>query len=497
MSTRKKHTTFAQAYLLSNTITKEKEIHMSSKILKSLVMLVVAMSLVLAACSPAAPAAEEPMEEPAAEEPMEEEPMEEEPMEEMGPEIDPTGQTVTFWHVWGTGGPSEALLAIVDEFNATNEWGITVEAVDQGGYGDLEDAFNAAVQSGDLPDMVTGYTNAMANWYAVDSVVDLDPYVNDEYFGLSAEEQAAFFPGSIEGGKAPDGTFFAFPISQSANVLFYNSGWAQELGFDAPPSNYAEFKEQACAAAEANANDDDPDNDGTGGLVLYASASNVASFVFANGGNMLNAAGDGYDYTDQTVVDTAEFMKELWDEGCAFPTESYPNPEFASRKALFTMSSTAGLPYQFAAFDTEDAIKDEWTIAPFPGKDGGQAVDLFGQYVAIANTNPERMMATWVFVKYLTSPEVQAKWIEGSAYYPTRTDTLPLIEAYGAENATWSYGLTFLEYGSAEPAWASWSIVRRSVGDSFYAILQGEPEEIPTLLSELNDAAAESVAELD
>jgi multiple sugar transport system substrate-binding protein len=474
---------------------------MSSKMLKNLVMLVIALMLVLVACSPAAPA-EEPA-APAVEEaaPVEEAPAAEEPTaepaEEMMPEVDPTGQTVTFWHVWGTGGPSEAMLAIVDEFNATNEWGITVEAVDQGKYGDLEDSFNAAVQSGDLPDLVTGYTNAMANWYAVDSVVDLSPYVNDAYFGLTEEEQAAFFPGSVEGGKAPDGTLFAYPISQSANVLFYNSGWAKELGFEAAPTNYAEFKEQACAAAAANAGDDNPDNDGTGGLVLYAGASNVASFVFANGGNMLAADGSGYDYTDQSVVDAATFMKELWDEGCAFPTESYPNPEFASRKALFTMSSTAGLPYQFAAFEAEDAIKDEWTIATFPGKDGGQAVDLFGQYVAIANTNPERMMATWVFVKYLTSPEVQAQWIEGSAYYPTRSDVLPLIEAYGAENEVWSYGLTFLEYGSAEPAWASWSTVRRAVGDSFYAILQGTPEEIPTLLEELNTAAADAVAELD
>jgi multiple sugar transport system substrate-binding protein len=443
---------------------------MSGNTLKSFVMLAVVFALVLAACAPAetpAPTEEpapEPTEAPAAE-----------PTEEPMPEVDPTGQTVIFWHVWGTGLPNETMLAIVDEFNANNEWDITVEALDQGSYSDLEDAFNAAVQSGDLPDLVTGYTNAMANWYAVDAVVDMSPYIDDPFFGLSAEEKAAFFEGALGGGRAPDGTLFAFPISQSENVLFYNSGWAKELGFENPPTNYEEFKAQACAAAEANNNDDDPDNDGTGGLVLYAGASNVASFVFANGGNMLNAAGDGYDYTDQTVVDVAEFWKDLWDSGCAFPTESYPN----------------------AAFEAEDAIQDEWTIAPFPGKDGGQSVDLYGQYVAIANTNPERMMATWVFLKYLTSPEAQAKWIEGSAYYPTRSDTLPLIEAYGAENEIWSYGLSFLDYGKAEPAWASWTTVRRDVGDSFNAILQGSPDDIPTLLEELNGKAEQAIEELE
>jgi ABC-type glycerol-3-phosphate transport system substrate-binding protein len=159
------------------------------------------------------------------------------------------------------------------------------------------------------------------------------------------------------------------------------------------------------------------------------------------------------------------------------------------------MSSTAGMPYQFAAFDAEDAIKDDWTIAPFPGKDGGESVDLFGQYVAIANTNPERMMATWVFIKYLTSPEVQAKWIQGSAYYPTRSDTLPLIADYGNENATWAYGLTFLDSGKAEPAWASWTTVRRDVQDVFNAILQGTPADIPSLLQGLNDQAAQAIQE--
>ncbi len=463
---------------------------MLSKQFRTIFMLAVVLSLVLAACGPTATPTQAPPAPTQAPAPTAA------PTEAPKPSVDPTGQTINFWHVWGTGLPNETMLAIVDDFNASNEWGITVNAVDQGQYNNLEDAFNAAIQSGDLPDLVTGYTNAMANWYAVDSIVDLTPYVNDPFFGLSADELAAYYQGSLDGGKAPDGAMFAFPISQSENVLFYNSGWAKELGFDKAPSNYAEFKDQACAATKANTDDSNPDNDGTGGLVLYAGASNVASFVFANGGNMLNAAGDGYDFTDQTVVDTADFMKDLWDSKCAFSTESYPNPEFASRKALFTMSSTAGLPYQIAAFDAEGAIKDDWTIIPFPGKDGGQSVDLFGQYVGIANTNPERMMATWIFIKYLTSPEVQAKWIEGSAYYPVRSDALPLLDAYGADNPIWAIGPSFLQYGKAEPAWASWTTVRRDVGDTFNAILQGTPDQIPALLADLNTTAQAAIDEL-
>jgi multiple sugar transport system substrate-binding protein len=461
---------------------------MSKNILKLAFPVVVILSILLASCGPTeTPVPTQPTEPPV----VPTEVMTEEPT----PSVDPTGQTVTFWHVWGTGLPNETMLAIVDQFNATNEWGITVEALDQGSYSTLEDAFNAAVQSGDLPDLVTGYSNAMANWYAVDAVVDLTPFENDPFFGLSAADWDAIYTGAIDGGKAPDGVSFAFPISQSANVIFYNSQWAQELGFPNAPANHAEFIAQACAAMEANNTDDNPDNDGTGGYVLAAKAENLASWVFANGGTMLTADRTAYDFTDQTVVDVADFLKGMWDSGCAFATESYPNPEFASRRALFVTSSTAGLPYQVDAFEAEGAINDSWTIIPFPGENGGKGVDAYGQYVAIGNTNPERMMATWVFVKYLTSPEVQAQWIEGSNYYPTRSETVQYLDAYMTANPIWAYGLTFMQYGVAEPAWPSWSTVRRAVGDTLYAILQGTPEDIPTLLEDLNTKAAEAVVE--
>lgn len=473
---------------------------MIKKLLKSRFPAITILSLVIAGCTPqttptAAPTTVAPTMAPTGV-PTEALPMAPTtvPTEAM-PSIDPTGQTITFWHVWGTGLPSETLTGIVNDFNATNKWGITVNAQEQGNYSNLEDAFNAAVQSGDIPDIVTGYTNAMANWYSVNSIVDLTPFMDDPSVGLTAGDTAAFYEGSLNGGKATDGKQFAFPISQSANVIFYNSQWAKELGFENPPTTYEEFKAQACAAANANNTDNDPNNDGTGGLVLDTGASNIASWVFANKGNMLNAAGDGYDFSDPSVVDVATFFKDLWDNKCAFQTESYPNPEFASRKALFTVSSTAGLPYQVAAFDANGAIKDNWTIIPFPGKDGGQAVDLFGQYVAIGNTNPKREMAAWVFLKYLTSPEEQAKWIEGSAYYPTRTDTIPLLDSYSQANPIWSTGLTFLQYGKAEPAWASWTQVRRDVGTAFAGILQGAAADIPAELRALNDTAAKDVSE--
>lgn len=466
---------------------------MSRKIAGWLLLLALVLPLALAACQPAteapAPATEEEAPPPATEE---EEAMPE-PTEEPG--IDPSGQTVVFWHVWGTGTPYEGLTALIDEFNAANEWGITVEALDQGGYSDLEDAMNAAIQSGDLPNIVVGYTNALDTWYSVGSLVDMNTYVNDPEWGLSEAEVADYYPGVFANGVNAEGARVGFPHGQSANVLFYNHTWAQELGFDAAPTTLDEFKAQACAAAEANNSDADPDNDGTGGLVLYTAAENVAGFLFALGSDFFSADGTAYDFTKPEVVEVATFWKEIWDEGCAFPTESYPNPEFATRKALFTMSSTAGLPYQVSAFEAEDAYGDDvWGFIPFPGK-GAQAIDAYAQNSAIVASSPEQELASWLFIKWFTSPEINAKWIESSGYHPIRISAVDLLDAYAAENPLWAVGLELGPLGVSEPGWASWGTVRRQVRDSFAAVLQGTPEDIPTLLDELNASAAEALAE--
>ena len=78
-----------------------------------------------------------------------------------------------------------------------------------------------------------------------------------------------------------------------------------------PPSNTAEFKEQACAAAAANANDDDPDNDGTGGYVLFPGASNVANWVYAFGADIVDETGNDYALDSQAVKDVAYLPERL------------------------------------------------------------------------------------------------------------------------------------------------------------------------------------------
>jgi len=477
---------------------------MKTKKLSILVIAVVILALALAACQPAPapepveePVAEEPAAEEPAEEPAAEEPAAEEPAEEPAEESPLAGVTVQFWHVYGEGLPMEGMNALVDEFNKTNEYGITVEALDQGHYSDIEDKMNAAILSGDLPDVLMAYTNTLTDWYSVDAIADISGLIDDPDYGLTAEEKAALYPSAFDAGLAPDGARIAYPLTQSANVLVYNYTWAEEMGFDMIPATSEQFKEQMCKGTEVNT-ELGGDFAGTGGLVYYPSSTNFLHWLYAFGGSELNEAGDAYDFASEEAIAAAMFLNELRDAGCTFETESYPNPEQAQRKAFVTMSSTAGFPYYVAAFEDEGS-EDNWGFIGAPGPDGQVAVDAFQQMLGVVNTTPDKQMASWIFIKWLTNAENQATWIRDySGYLPTQSTTADLLADYAADNPVWAEGAALAAIGPAEPqTFPAWSSVRRAVGDAAAQLFQAtSEEEVVAILTQLTEDANALVAEV-
>ena len=405
------------------------------------------------------------------------------------------GVTVQFWHVYSDE-PGEALQGLVDEFNADNEYGITVEAFDQGGHSDVEDKINAGIQSGDLPDVTMGYTNALADWYSVDSVLDMNPYINDPEYGLTEAEMNDLYPHLKASGSTPDGAWVAYPMTQSANVLVYNITWAEELGYTEAPKTSAELEEQLCAAAEANTTLGG-DFAGTGGMVYFPSATNWLHFMYAFGGSELNEDGTAYDFTSQAAVDSTMYMLGLKEKGCIFTIDGYPNPTQAQRKALITLSSTAGLPYYVGAF-TDEANEDDWGFIAAPGPDGTLAVDAYQQMLGMVPSTEEEEMASWLFIKWLTSPEIQARWVKASGYYGTQLSTEALLADFAAENPVWASGVALAALGPAEPqTFPAWSSVRRTIGDTaaelYNAADQAAVEAILVTLTEMANDLVEEV----
>jgi multiple sugar transport system substrate-binding protein/sn-glycerol 3-phosphate transport system substrate-binding protein len=499
---------------------------MKSKHLLKILSLLVVATLLLAACAsateaptePAAeePAVEEPMEEPTAteepmeeptatEEPMEEptateEPMAEEPMEPCAPAedgplagVDPSGVTVDWWYNH-SGSREEQLLPLIDQFNTANECGITVIGSNQGGYNDIRDKMNAGLATGELPGLVVGYQNDQAFYQLADGLVDINTYMNDATWGLTEEEKSDFYAGFLAASVHPayDNMRLGFPPNRSVEGLYYNSTWLQELGFDgSPPETPEDFREMACAAAAAN-------GDGTGGYILRDDASSVAAWTYAFGGDVLTEDGTGYVYDGDATVEAMTFQKELYDDGCAyFFTEGFPNPEFAARRAIFTSGSSSGMPFyasDIATFAEEQGTEpDVWGFAAIPHTTDEPVMDVYGGDVMIPATNPETQLAAWIFVKWLTSPEIQAEWVKISNYFPTRASTMDYLGDYLDENPQYAQATDLLQYGYYEPQLISYQSVRDAAEAAFNEIMQGADivETLTNLTEEANALQAE------
>src|SRR5262245_23644000 len=70
--------------------------------------------------------------------------------------VDPSGAHVVYWHQYNDGPQFDKINEFIDEFNSTNEWGITVEGLPQGSYGDIRELMTAAIVSGETPNLVAG-----------------------------------------------------------------------------------------------------------------------------------------------------------------------------------------------------------------------------------------------------------------------------------------------------------------------------------------------------
>ena len=407
--------------------------------------------------------------------------------------VDPSGQSIVWWHNH-SGSREEQLLPLVDQFNQTNACGITVEAQNQGSYNDIRDKVNASAAAGELPAaLVVGYQNDQAFYQLNNSLADLNPYVDDATWGLGAAKDdfyPSFFNQSIH--PAFGGQRLGFPPNRSMEVLFYNQTWLEELGYEGPPNTPDEFKEMACAAAAAN-------GDGTGGYILRDDASAVAAWTYAFGGDILTEDGTHYVYNNDATIEAMTFLKGMYDEGCAyFFTEGFPNPEFAARRAIFTQGSSSGIPFYAGDVATVAEEKgtdpDVWGVAAVPHTTAEPVQNIYGGDIMVTNTTAEQQLAAWIFIKWFTTPEVQAQWDIISGYFPTRQGTNEFLTDYFTENPQWAQAVDMLPYSYYEPQLISYQSARDGAQQAFNAIMQGA--DIQTTLDDLTQSANDTQDEL-
>lgn len=378
------------------------------------------------------------------------------------------------------GGDLPGLEPLTAEFNESNPWGVKVSLVSHSNLSRLAAAVDASLKAGSPPNLVIALPEQLLGWR--ESLLDLAPYAAHPQFGAA---QGDILPVFREQSQA-QGVQVGLPVIRSGRYLFYNAGWARELGFEAAPRTWEDFRKQACAANAAWKTDSDPSNDGLGGLALEVTPNwqTPYGWIRALGGQA--AAQDAPAFASQANAAALEKLLELRAEGCAWLPSTLTNFEhLAARRALFISGSLSDLTEQRAAFSGA-ASGDAWTVIAFPGE--RPVVPVYGLDAAVFRSQAGQELAAWLFLRWLLEPENQVKLARAGGLFPASSAAFDLLKSDYAANPQKGAAAALLADAEAYPQWAQWGLANKVLADGFLYLLRGFPNVSAQAVLEQMDA---------
>ncbi len=396
---------------------------------------------------------------------------------------------VTAWHPW-FGSEAALFETQAADFNATNEWGVTVLTAGQSNYAELFNNVTASLAAPDKPDLVIGLPEHALFWNERSGVLDLAPYAADPIWGLSPGEIASFPPVIWEQDMAGEARL-GMPAQRTARLLFYNETWARELGFSAPPDTPGEFREQACKANASFRQNEDLQDDALGGWLVDTDPMTALSWMLAFGGGPLE--GEGYRFLRNENIAAFRFVKTLFDDGCAFRfTETSAVEAFANRRALFVTGGPEDIAAQSRAFLTL-SNNDDWTLIPFPGET--QTMAVYGSSFIVIPSDEASQLAAWLFVRWMLRPENQARWVQTTGMLPLNSSTLDLVSDYAVSYPQWIAAVKLLPAAQGTPYLSSWRLIRLVLGDGFDFMFRVDMPvgQVPVILADMDRAVQDLV----
>ena len=334
---------------------------------------------------------------------------------------------IVFYHTMGA-----KLAAVLDnyivEFNKLYP-NITVEAKNMGGYDDVREQIVTEITVGNQPNIAYCYPDHVAMYNLAGAVTQLDNLIastetvthadgTTEILGLTAEQQADFIEGYYNEGKEfGDGLMYTLPLSKSTEVLYYNATFFAEHGLTVP-TTWDELEATCAKILEI-----DPTSIPLG----YDSEANwFITMCEQSGSDYTSATGDHYLFNNETNRAFVKRFNEWYQKGYLTTQTlygAYTSGLFVSQegtRSYMSIGSSAGATHQRPDM-VDGAYPFEVGIATIPQLDASKAkVISQGPSLCIFNkSNPQEVLASWLFVKYLTTTvEFQAEFGMASGYVP-------------------------------------------------------------------------------
>ena len=323
--------------------------------------------------------------------------------------------TLTMWHNYG-GDMQQTMDLLIDEFNATagKEKGITINVTAISSSSDLnrtlEMIANGDPGAPDMPDIFTGYPKVAAWFIEKDKLLPLDKYFTEE-------ELSQYIGAFVQEGRLADGNLYVFPVAKSTEVLYLN----QTLFDEFAGATGADV--EMLATFEGLAQLSRMYYEWSGGKHFFAAD---AWFNLAAAG-MTQLGAEWYDESGNLMLDSDAFrhvFETLYvpaSEGGFALYDGYSSDLSKTGDIICSTGSSAGILFYGDTITYEDGtVKDvEYSILPYPVFEGGQSWAIQrGGGLMVSKTSEKRALAATEFIKWLTAPEQNMRFIASTGYLP-------------------------------------------------------------------------------
>ena len=336
--------------------------------------------------------------------------------------------TIKFYHTMSTTQLTPVLDIYIAEFNKLYP-NIHVEWTSVGGYDDVRDQISTELTVGNQPNIAYAYPDHIALYNLARAVTQLDNLINStetvtradgttETLGLTQEQKDDFIAGYYnEGRQFGDGLMYSMPLSKSTEVLYYDKTFFEKHNLTVP-TTWDEL-EQVCAQIKAI----DPLSIPLG----YDSASNwFITMTEQYGSPYTSATGEHFLFDDPQNKAFVKQFNEWYNKGYLTLQAllgSYTSDLFKSTdptRSYMSIGSSAGAKYQ-RPDKVNDGYPFEVGIATIPqvNPDKPKVISQGPSLCIFQKSNPQEVIASWLFVKYLTTTvDFQAEFGMVSGYVP-------------------------------------------------------------------------------
>jgi len=333
----------------------------------------------------------------------------------------------------------------IDEFQALYP-NVTVNMRLYTDYSRIYNDVITNISTNTTPNVCITYPDHIATYLTgSNTVAALDDLMKDPRFGLGGSEvrfdapkEEEIVPEFLKECMIGEHTY-AMPYMRSTEALYINEDFVKKLDYEVPEAPTWDFVWEVSEKAMEQDEDGLFKVNGQKVLIpfIYKSTDNMMiSMLKQLGAPYSTDAGEILIFNDMTK----ELLEEIYIHGksrafSTFAISSYPGNFLNAGQCIFAIDSTAGATWMGSEAPMMDIHKEQ--VVPFHTKvtmipqfdpDQPKMISQGPSVCVFSKENDQEVLASWLFVQYLLSNEIQLGYAETEGYLPVTQKALDSVE---------------------------------------------------------------------